>query len=136
MGIETHIVNGFGTGSGQAHDSKYSVLKTSSPSILDTGNGSLTGHAWNISWADGRWVEYNTTWDAGGIKFGEDKFTPHFKEKYFDQPLEIRKGHTYDSLLYNNINLFKSITLQLSHQDNQAIANVLGKQLVQQYYTM
>jgi hypothetical protein len=54
-----------------------------------------TTHAWNEIYIDGRWVTEDTTWDAGGVNFQTQQFTPMLSETYFDpDPAMFAQTHT------------------------------------------
>ena len=52
-------------------------------------NSTWTAHAWNEVKIDGRWMNQDTTWDAGGVDFNTRKFTKAVKQQYFDPKPEV-----------------------------------------------
>jgi len=44
----------------------------------------ISNHAWNEVFVDGRWIVMDTTWDAGYVDFYTEKFTFRYSTRYFD----------------------------------------------------
>lgn len=64
----------------------------------NSGNKQAEAHAWNETFADGKWIIQDTTWDAGGVDTRTKKFVARLSHKYFDPSLsEFEKTHKKSS---------------------------------------
>lgn len=140
VGVEAYVISGYSGGSSWTKNSDYTVLRTIAlfynPYLEEQEDLDTTGHAWNVALVDGRWLEFDTTWDSGFVNFERDKFTHYFRTEYFDNSANIRNDHTYGSILGKELSLFKKMTLKLGHDDNLAISQLLNKKLFEDYYTI
>jgi len=74
--VKTKVIHGIATWEPMPEDIKKNPQNYSS------------NHAWNEAYADGRWVVFDATWDAGGVTvYGE--FVFNYTTEYFDPEPEV-----------------------------------------------
>lgn len=76
VGVKTKIVHGVAV--------PYGI-----PDEIRNNPEARPNHAWNEAYADGRWVVFDATWDAGYVNFEGTKFTFRYQTKYWDPDPEV-----------------------------------------------
>jgi putative cell wall-binding protein len=76
VGVKTKIVHGVAD--------SYGI-----PDHIRKNPEEYSNHAWNEAYADGRWVVFDATWDAGYVNFEGTEFTFRYQTKYWDPDPEV-----------------------------------------------
>ncbi|GHU93566.1 hypothetical protein FACS1894208_03240 [Clostridia bacterium] len=116
--------------SGYAFLSYSMLIAVGIPAAYFVGNGKYGGgytekdrHAWNAAFVDGRWIQFDATWDSGNVWIGGKKQnnTPYpASREWFDTKTNTLVWHKTDDGVYPAVNFFtldNALTYVDPHED-------------------
>lgn len=100
-------------------------------------DSSLSNHKWNMAYADGRWIIFDTAWDSNNIKInGVAQTSDIIYQIYYDMTLEtLSQRHKITELDENFVfyNLNTGLKYKLLDEGTVSVAGVINKNAKQVY---